>query len=293
MTMLPSTAKLAPILVVPTTFMRRRPLTSASTALAAGHLGGDLAEFLARHGVEEAGIGFVQQAGGFHDSGGPDGRGIGNDAVDEERLFVPRPRVAPLGHAHVERRDFLDFGMPLGAGQEPARERLGAGDLVSVRVEDDQVAAQLAMNGGRARQGRAQESELHPHEKIGEDDPDDGGHQLGASVLELKPGDGKASERASHWLCPPTSMTTSALALESPATLRLSSALKLDAHLDDAGVDVGDRVVAEDDLAADDQVFANDFAGQVGRRAWECGPWPSGRSRPCPRPARRPRRPRA
>ena len=59
-------------------------------------------------------------------------------------------------------------------------------------------------------------------------------------------------------------MTTSARALESPATFAAVFRAQADAHLDDAGVDVGDRVVAEDDLAADDQVLADDLAGQVG-----------------------------
>ena len=82
--------------------------------------------------------------------------------------------------------------MALGTHRTAGAKGLRLTYLVRVGVHDDQVAAQLAVHRGCARQRRAEEAELHPHEKIGEDDPDDRGDELGASVLELKPGDGKS-----------------------------------------------------------------------------------------------------
>ena len=131
-------------------------------------------------------------------------------------------------------------------------------------VENHEVAAQLAMDGGRARQGCAEETELHPHEKIGEDDPDDRGDQFGTSVRELEPGDGETSERASHLARPSRVDDHLGPRVREAGHFPAVCCAQLDAHLDDAGVDVGDGVIAEDDLAADDQVFANDLAGEVG-----------------------------
>ena len=49
-----------------------------------------------------------------------------------------------------------------------------------------------------------------------------------------------------------------------PGDLAAIFRAQFNSHLDHPSVDVGDGVVAEDDLSADDQVLANDFAGQVG-----------------------------
>ena len=223
--------------------------------LAGRELGGDARELATRPDVEQASIRGVEPGRRLENALGDDRRGIRHDSVDEEWTFLTGPRVLPSDRACVQRGDGLDFGVPLSPRQVPPRERFGAVDLVGQRVEDDQLSPQPPVDVGRAIDRGAQEAELHPHQEVGENDPDDGRQQLRPPVAELEPGDGQLSKRAFHFGPPQTSITTSTLALESPATFGLSAGDKADAHLDDPGVDIGDRVVVEDNLAADDQVF--------------------------------------
>src|SRR5207302_2711894 len=70
---------------------------------------------------------------------------------------------------------------------------------------------------------RCEEAQLHPNQQVGEHNADDSGQQFRTAMAELEPGDGNVPKHVLHSVSPQTSITTSARALESPATLAPSS----------------------------------------------------------------------
>ena len=177
--------------------------------------------------------------------------------------FSPVHGSFHLDRARVKRGDGLDLRVPLGPRQVPPRERLRAVDLVRLRVEDDQLPPQPPVDIRRAVDRRAQEAKLHPHQQVGEDDPDDGGQQLRPPVTELEPGDRQVSKWGFHFA--PSAHVDHDLdpGVGQPGHFRAVVRGQADVDLDDAGVDIGYRVVVEDDLAGDDQVLPHNFPRQL------------------------------